>query len=338
MLPPLPYDQGLTRDRLENPFIGFNEIKAEWVGKTAWTYRTEFASPHVPAGAVAVLAFDGLDTFANVKLDGLTVLRADNMFLPYRVDVTKALARSDAHTLELDFESALLKGQEIMKQHPEHEWVGFNGDMGRLAVRKAQYHWGWDWGPVLNCAGVWKPVRVEVYQSRIADLRTDVKLAHDYKSATIHVTASVETNGHHSLKAKVIVRSGSRTVASADVDVSSDGTATAALGIDDPELWMPHGYGGQSLYQVEVSLVSGHATIHTESRKIGVRRVELVQQPDKHGKSFFFRINGVDIFCGGSCWIPADSFLTNITPQRYRSWIELMVPANQKMIRFVARL
>lgn len=319
--------------RLDDPFTGFNEIKAEWVGTTAWTYRTDFTSPNVPPGAVAVLAFDGLDTFAHVKLDGLTVLKADNMFLPYRVEITKALARSETHTLEIEFESAMLKGREIKDQHPEHQWVGFNGDMGRLAVRKAQYHWGWDWGPVLNCAGIWRPVRVEVYHSRIADLRTDVDFTSDYKSATLHVTAAVETHAADRLAAKFIVRRGARIVASSDVDIPADGQATTSLSIADPELWMPNGYGDQPLYYVEVSLLCSGATIHTDGRQIGLRKVELVQQPDTHGKSFFFRINGVDVFCGGSCWIPADSFLTNITPERYRSWIELMVPANQKMIR-----
>jgi beta-mannosidase len=287
----------------------------------------------VPAGAVAVLAFDGLDTFANVKLDGLTVLKTDNMFLPYRVDVTKALARSDTHTLEIDFDSAFFKGQEIKMQHPEHQWVGFNGDMGRLAVRKAQYHWGWDWGPVLNCAGIWRPLRIEVYRSRIADVRADVVLADDFRSAKVHVTTSFDVHGEQSLSTKAVIRLGSQVMAETTAQVSSQGTATTALSIDQPELWMPTGYGGQSLYHVEISLVAGDTVVHTETKRIGIRKVELVQQPDSHGKSFFFRINGVDIFCGGSCWIPADSFLTNVTPQRYRAWIELMVPANQKMIR-----
>ncbi|ETN46207.1 uncharacterized protein HMPREF1541_00391 [Cyphellophora europaea CBS 101466] len=323
----------IDNKKLDDPFVGFNEIKAEWVGTTAWTYQTEFTSPQVPSGSVAVLAFDGLDTFAHVKLNGLTILKADNMFFPYRVDITKALARADKHTLEIEFESAILKGQEIKKQHPEHKWVGFNGDMGRLAVRKAQYHWGWDWGPILNCAGIWRPARIEVYQSRISDLRTDVVIADDYKSATVHVSASIESHSKDGLTAEFIVRSASQVVARSEVEVATSRSTTAELRIANPELWMPNGYGNQTFYHVDISLKSGAATLHKDTRRLGIRKVELVQQADKHGKSFFFRINGVDIFCGGSCWIPADSFLTNIKPERYRSWIELMVPANQKMIR-----
>jgi beta-mannosidase len=324
-------DQDLHR--LADPFIGFNELKAEWVGKAAWSYKLVFPSPHVPEGSWVALVFDGLDTFAEVKLDGLTILHSDNMFLPHRVDITKAISRSETHTLEVNFESAFLKGAEIRAQHPEHIWDGFNGDMGRLAVRKAQCHWGWDWGPILNCAGIWKPVRIEVYQSRIAELRTDVSLSAGRKSANVDITVHVGRRGSQALTAKISIRQGSTVLESTSSSVSNDGVATATLRLDNPDLWMPAGYGGQTLYEVDVFLVGEDSVLDKASKRIGIRDVELVQQPDKHGKSFFFRINGVDIFCGGSCWIPADSFLTNISAQRYRAWLELMVPANEKMIR-----
>ena len=92
-------------------------------------------------GTVTVLAFDGLDTFATVKLNGETILVSDNMFIPHRVDVTKEWKSGSGNVLEIDFASARLRAIEIKEAHPEHVWVGFNGDMARLAVRKAQYHW-----------------------------------------------------------------------------------------------------------------------------------------------------------------------------------------------------
>jgi beta-mannosidase len=88
-----------------------------------------------------VLAFDGLDTFATVKLNGSTILKTSNQFIPYRVDVSSRLNYDSDNILEIDFESAFKKAREIQAAHPEHKWVGFNGDMARLAVRKAQYHW-----------------------------------------------------------------------------------------------------------------------------------------------------------------------------------------------------
>ena len=321
--------------RLEDPFVGFNEIKAEWVGLKSWTYRTKLASPSVPEGSKVVLAFDGLDTLAHVKLDGKTILRSDNMFLPHRLDVTEAIRPNSHHTLEIEFDSALLKAREIKAQHPEHKWVCFNGESARLAVRKAQYHWGWDWGPVLMCAGIWRPVRLEVYSVRVADLRTDIDISDDHKLAIINATAQIEGFESQSfpVQAKFTVHLGDKAISSSHAEVSPDGKAITQLKVADPELWWPNGYGKQTLYTVSVAISSGDTLLHTESRRVGLRKVQLVQEPDRHGKSFYFRINDVDIFCGGSCWIPTDSFLTNVTTEKYRAWIELMVPANQKMIR-----
>ena len=132
----------LKISRLEDPFIGFNEIKAEWVGTRSWTYRTIFHRPNIPSGASAALVFDGLDTFAQVKLNGKTILEADNMFLPYRVDILQALSTNETQELEINFDPALHKAREIKAQHPEHRFAGFNGDPARMGVRKAQYHWG----------------------------------------------------------------------------------------------------------------------------------------------------------------------------------------------------
>ena len=247
-----------------------------------------------------MLAFDGLDTFADVRLNGKTILHSDNMFLPQRVEVTDLVKDESEHTMDIYFDSALLRAREIEKQHPEHTWVGFNGETARLAVRKAQYHWGWDWGPVLMCAGVWKPIRLEVYSAKILDIRTDVEFAKDYKSAKVHVSTETESVGKHKLHVKVTVSLDGKSVAETTGIVGQDGKASADVTIDHPSLWMPSGYGSQALYTFDVALSSTDEVLDSDSRRVGLRKIELVQEPDSHGKSFYFRINGVDIFCGGS--------------------------------------
>ena len=315
--------------------MGFNELKAEWVANNSWTYRTQFYVPPIRYQARAVLAFDGLDTFTKVRLDGRVILQSDNMFVSHRVDITDALKPQSQHDLEIQFDSALLKAREVKKACPEHKWVCWNGDSSRLGVRKAQYHWGWDWGPLLMCAGIWKPIRLEVYTARLYDMRVDINVASDYTSAIVATSTRVESNYAHSLEAKFKVSLEGETISESSCPVSSEGYARANIHIEDPSLWMPAGYGFQKLYDVQVTLFLGKTSLHSDSRKIGVRKVELVQQPDRYGKSFYFRINGIDIFCGGSCWIPADSFLTNITPERYQAWLDLLVRGNQTMIRQV---
>lgn len=125
---------------IPDPNVGKNELDVQWVGETAWVYRTTFPTPPGPRGK-AVLAFDGLDTFASVALNGETLLETDNMFVPERVDVTRALSRDGDNELVITFDVAYLRGWKIVEQHPEHRWGCWNGDVSRLAVRKSQYHW-----------------------------------------------------------------------------------------------------------------------------------------------------------------------------------------------------
>jgi len=283
------------------------------------------------------MIFDGLDTFASVTLNGRNILTSDNMFIGHRVDVTKLLLESDGpHVLEIEFECAQLKAQEIRNKYPDHKWEGFNGDLSRLAVRKAQYHWGWDWGPVIMTAGIWREIRLEVHTARVAEIWPQVQLAPNHKTATITVTAKVDAaiSGCYTVSFYLSLRGQQIASENISVKIESGKQIFAKLKINDPDLWWPHGYGSQPLYEISVAMSADHGQqLHKVSKRVGIRSAEVIQQPDKHGKSFFFRINNKDIFCGGSCWIPADSLLPSISQERYRSWINLMVNGGQTMVR-----
>ncbi|KAJ5778752.1 Glycoside hydrolase family 2 immunoglobulin-like beta-sandwich [Penicillium odoratum] len=322
----------LDNNKLEDPFAELNEVKARWVNQKSWVYRNTFDNPTFSNGSAIDLVFDGLDTFATVKLDGQVILQSDNMFLGRRVNVTKAMQAEGEHTLEIEFKCAEIKARELRDQDKSHKWVGFNGDMSRLAVRKAQYHWGWDWGPVLMTAGIWRPVRLEAYTARVADLWPQTSLSLDQETAKVTTTIKVETTGVKEYRARFTLSVHGKEFARQDIPLSAN-QAQVSFPVNRPELWWPHGYGNQTLYEVSVLLLCGEQIVDQKSKRFGIRSAEVIQQPDKHGKSFFFRINGMDIFCGGSCWIPADSLLTNVTPDRYRKWIEMMVEGQQVMIR-----
>lgn len=130
---------------IPDPFIGKNENDVQWIGEAKWLYKTTFSSPSVAStngsGSKAVLAFDGLDTYATVLLNGHEILKTESMFIPARVDVTAHLNAGAENELEILFESAYLKGWELVERNPHHQWGCWNGDNSRLAVRKAQYHW-----------------------------------------------------------------------------------------------------------------------------------------------------------------------------------------------------
>ncbi|KAH0396254.1 putative beta-mannosidase, partial [Aureobasidium melanogenum] len=322
----------IANDIIPDPFLGFNELKCEWVADKSWTYRTKL--PDVGPtreGQIHELVFDGLDTFATVKVNGDVVLESDNMFIPHRIDVTEKVKDGSGNVLEIDFRSALVEGRRIKDAHPEHKWVGFNADMARLATRKAQYHWGWDWGPVLMTCGPWRAVRLETSYARISDMRVDYDLNKSLDDVVVRIAVSTERSSHADVK--IAIRSGKDLIFEKTVSVDSKGVAKADFHISRPKLWFPHGYGKQSLYTCEAVLILNGRNVHSCSRKTGFRRGELVQEPDEVGKTFFFRINGIDVFCGGSCWIPADSFTPRITKERYQSWLQTMVDGYQIMIR-----
>ncbi|THW14937.1 putative beta-mannosidase [Aureobasidium pullulans] len=322
----------IANDVIPDPFLGFNELKCEWVADKSWTYRTTL--PDVGAakdGQIHELVFDGLDTFATVKVNGDVILESDNMFIPYRIDVTKRLNHNRSNVLEIDFRPALVEGHKIKDAHPEHKWVGFNADMARLAVRKAQYHFGWDWGPVLTTCGPWRAVRLETSYARISDLRIDYDLSASLDDVVVHVSASTERSSGADIN--ISIRLADDLLFEKTVSVDGNGVAKADFHLSHPKLWYPHGYGEQPLYTCEAVLLYHFEEVHTCSRKTGFRRGELVQEPDEIGKSFFFRVNGADVFCGGSCWIPADSFTPRITEEKYRSWLQTLVDGYQVMIR-----
>jgi beta-mannosidase len=276
-----------------------------------------------------VLAFDGLDTFANVKLNGETILESDNMFIPYRLDITKRLEVRANNYLEINFASARLEAIKLKEQYPDHKWVGFNGDMARLAVRKAQYHWGWDWGPILNTCGPWREIRLETYQARIEDLRVDYELNDSLKSVQGTISARIEGSAQ---EVTFAVYDGDKMTFRESATISN-GVAKVEFHVNSPKLWFPYGYGGQPLYRVTATVSANGVEVHQATRRTGFRKGELIQEPDAVGKTFFFRINGIDVFCGGSDWIPADSFTPRVTKEKYRKWLQMMVDGFQVMIR-----
>lgn len=322
----------LAAGRIPDPFSGLNELDVQWVGETDWLYRCQFTLPADFAADHMVLCFDGLDTFATVWLNGQQILVSDNMFVPHRIEVG-ALLQPGQNELRILFESALRRGKEREAQYgPLAVW---NGDASRVYVRKAQYHYGWDWGPVLMTAGPWRAVRLEAYRGRIADLHCPVTVAEDLQTAILPVTVAVE--GSPATDATLVLAlydpAGElveqTTLPVTGASVSHTFTVTA------PRLWWPRGYGEQALYRLEATLQHGTDVLDQQTQRLGLRHLVLRQEAlaNEPGSTFLFVINHTPLFCGGANWIPADSFIPRITPERYRAWLQLAADGNQIMLR-----
>lgn len=319
---------------IKDPYIDTNELNSLWVNDADWSYRT--ALPNLPPSQddeKVVLVFEGLDTICSVHLDGQEILKSNNMHISHRVDVTQLLQKSEGKEIELrlEFSNAPAYAKKEMKR------IGYKGNgtdvhfggPERLFVRKAQYHWGWDWGPALNTSGPWKPIFLETFSSRVSEFLARQEVSADLKTVTVKITGSVEGEGKE-VEIEVKAPDG-KSVLKEIVKVDEKGSFKAELKVESPELWYPFTYGAQPLYTISATLPS----LDTQERKIGFRRLRLLQHPLKAapGTSFTFELNNIRVFCGGSCWIPGDYLLPRFTEQRYRDWLSLAKSGNQTMIR-----
>ncbi|KAI9849079.1 MAG: hypothetical protein M1838_000280 [Thelocarpon superellum] len=184
----------LSHGLIPDPYVSQNERHVQWVADKAWIYRTTFSAPLAgPLNSLkCALVFEGLDTYASVQLNGRKVHTSDNMFLATMVDVTGSLRKGRENELVITFESALIRGNEIREKYQGHRWACWNGEPGRLAVRKAQHHFGWDWGPKLITCGPWRPISLEVYSSRLSDLSIETQVGESLRVAEVIAKASVE--------------------------------------------------------------------------------------------------------------------------------------------------
>ncbi|BFZ60064.1 hypothetical protein YB2330_001086 [Saitoella coloradoensis] len=331
----------LSAGKIPDPFDAMNEKDLQWIGERDWTYRCEFKIPELEhdeeeVGLKTVLVFEGLDTFATVTLDGNEIVKSDNQFHTHRIP-TSNLTPGRIHTLTLNFSSALRHGHELLHKHANRAL--WNGDASRLYVRKAPYHYGWDWGPVLMTCGPWREVRVERYAGRLVDVVARVKVSEDLGSAVLGV--EVQTEGVESgdvVTIQLFSPEGDLVVDRRDVRVKDDGKGWTEVTLKDPELWWPHSLGTQPLYELRAVLTSPSSlfTTHTLTRPLGLRRAKLIQRPLKNGRpgtTFHFEINGIPIFVPGADWIPADSFTCRLTDKDYEGWIDLAVRGGHAMLR-----
>lgn len=313
---------------IPDPFYDRNELQVQWVGEADWLYRAEFEAE--VSEPFADLVFDGLDTVARVWLNGELVLESDNMFVPRRLDVRNKL-RQGANQLWILFASALKHGKALEAAHggPRPLW---NGDSSRLFVRKAQYHYGWDWGPTLLTAGVWREARLETYAARIAELYCPVNLEDDLLTAEFPVRVSLEGQLEGATVKLELYGPGGEALGMISRPASADLEHVFVVGA--PQLWWPNTYGEQPLYHLVSRLERDGIELDAHSQKLGVRRLRLIQEPQAGGvTSFYFEVNHTPIFAGGANWIPEGIPTTRVSPADYRQRILQAKAANMTMLR-----
>lgn len=330
----------LNHNRIPNPFYGMNEEAVQWVENEDWMYRTSFVVTEEQLNRdAAVLELDGLDTYADVFLNGALILRSDNMFVGHKVPI-KSVLRKGENRLLIRFRSA------VKEALPQWETNGFDypadndHSSKRVSIytRKAPYSYGWDWGIRLATCGIWRPVRlvfsdvarIEDYyvrQASVSASKADVdnrleitNVTSQPVSALLKVAYHYSANDTKEVQKQIELRPGENTV-------------SLPVMIDNPHLWMPNGWGEPSLYKFTASVSVDGVEVASQERQVGLRSIRVVMEDDEHGKSFYFEVNGHPMFAKGANFIPDDALLPNVTTERYKRIFEDVKAANMNMLR-----
>ncbi|HJL72082.1 MAG TPA: glycoside hydrolase family 2 protein, partial [Candidatus Poseidoniia archaeon] len=295
----------LNNNLINDPFLGNNEADLQWIEDNDWEYKTTFiVDQELMENDVVELEFDGLDTYSDVYLNEQPILKADNMFRAWQIACKKFL-REGENELRIHFHSPITEGQEKLNASPhfiptsnEPKPVGYQTS---VHTRKAQYHYGWDWGPRLVTSGIWRPIDLRGWSgAKIRNIFYQLKKLTE-TSAHYSVHLEIETVKEMLIDIHIAANSKSMREISQQTNVEK-GTNFLSLDfiIDNPELWWPNGFGDQNLYQIKAKISSKGKILDSKNERIGIRVIELVGEPDDVGTSFFFRVNGVPVFMKGA--------------------------------------
>jgi len=323
----------LHAKKIPDPFYGINEKLLEWIEFKNWLYISEFeVNDNILKSENIDLVFEGLDTYATVFLNGYQVLKTDNMFRTWKTNVKPYLKVGTKNTLLIKFESPVMKGLEILSKLPYA--VPSMNDKKKTCplTRKAPYHYGWDWGPRLVTSGIWRPVYLHVWNAaKIDNVQIISKLEGKDKA---HLTCNIEIDATQDIAGEIDVQyKGSLGVRKKVMVKKGIGIYTIDLVIDKPMLWYPTGYGKQPIYEFYVSLKKGKTILAQDTVKTGIRKLELVQQKDSIGRSFYFKVNDIPIFAKGANSIPFDNLLNRVTKSTYKNILQAAKDCNMNMIR-----
>lgn len=314
-IPGSVYSFLLDNNLMEDPFYRQNELEALKLMENEFTFSRTFDFTHT--GDKVVLHCDGLDTLCDIYINGVHVAYTDNMHRTYEFDVTEILVDG--------------KNEIKIVCHPVNPYIkeklaNFNliASLDALEgfgyIRKAHCMLGWDWGPRLPDAGIWRNIGLIVLDSaRI----TEFHVVQRHDNGKVFVNPKVSTDKEAEVAVTVVTPTGETLTLEANKEVE----------IENPQLWWPHGLGEQALYSVNVEVVEGGKVVDSQSKRIGLRVLKLIREKDRYGESFLHEVNGVRFFAMGADYIPEDNVFSRITPERTKWLLKQCYDCNFNAIR-----
>lgn len=306
--------------KIMDPWAPGAEDSLAWIGQREWEYVTHVeVTDEMRQHVGHYLTLEGLDTYAKVYWDDELVLEADNMYRQWEVDLTGKVTGS--HELRIVFESVYEKHKEEARNSLYSATAGNDADSIRVNpyVRKAPYHFGWDWAPRLLTPGIHRPVSLTGWTgARIDEVNISQRELPDGKfEVEVEVMAYANKSGKYYIESEIANALNDITDFQPNNSITGENLSadrkviTQRFVISNPMKWSPNGYGKQPLYDLKVKLAQEQHTLAEDIFKLGLRTIELVQEPDTIGTSFYFKVNGRPIFAKGANYVPMDVFLPN---------------------------
>lgn len=331
----------LANKLIPDPFYRDNESKLQWIDKSDWEYKTVFdVDENIFAKNIVELVFEGLDTYADVYLNGKLILRADNMFRSWKVNV-KPLIEITGNVLLIKFASAQNKVDSIARARLPLVLP----DNNRVYVRKAQFQFGWDWGPKFVGCGIWKKVRlkawdnvkIQSFDSHYNQKLNKTEFRYQISTQQGYVYGICLINKELAIKKKINYKDLATLVANDEILIARH---SDFVEFGSGKLEIPGEKLSKGKNSVQYALVLFHQyhkgkNIFVEEREVNInpQNVKLIQQKDSIGTSFYFKKDGVPIYAKGANWIPGDVFLPGLTRADYRKMLLSAKEANMNMLR-----
>ena len=316
------YENGI----IPHPYLGTVENDLLWISDHPWDYTLHFdADKELLEKENIELVFEGIDTYANVRLNGKDLFFADNQFRNWKQDVKDLLKVKD-NLLEVNFIRYDSTQLALYEQHqprlPEKYAVS----------RKAPYQHGWDWAPKYKNVGIWKPVKLVGWNEARLENAYIVTQAADAERADLMLHLDVENATD--MEYEVIVSTSSTTLANRSLSLSKGRQHTVLpISIDNPQLWWPNEMGEQPTYDFEVCLKKNGKVLDTKSFRSGIRTFEMVDEPDSIGRAFYFKVNGVPMYAKGANYVPEEMIETWINADNTVRLLQEAKDAHFNMLR-----
>ncbi|MDI3321913.1 beta-mannosidase [Pinibacter soli] len=315
----------LSNKKIEDPFYRDNEPKLRWIERENWEYKTTFPIDVATLQKQHILLqFDGLDTYADVYLNGKLFMSANNMFRVWKADA-KNFLKASGNELIIKFRSA----QNFVDSTENANYPLRLPENDRVYARKAQYHFGWDWGPKFTTCGIWRPVKIvswnDVKVNNIQITTPEITAANAVVKAVINIQSDVAKTVN--INASPYINNRSVTLQQGENNIE------LSFNIAKPVLWWSNGLGEPHLYSLAFTFSDGNKVFQQKNETFGVRTVHLIQKPDAAGKSFYIELNGVPVFLKGGNYIPQSPFLTAKKYDDYAKLINDAKTANFNALR-----